>query len=166
MIINDTYDDLIRAAASRFIPDVDWRLLKAQYWQESRLIPDAVSPAGAVGIAQFMPATWKEQAPRAGYPHATRTDPEASIFAGAHYMRWLRGQWSWPRPEIDRHCLALASYNSGLGDILKAQRRMGGPSLYWEIIRGLPLVEPEHAEEPIEYVKRILRTYVRLVTEG
>src|SRR5690606_20537269 len=54
------YNELIRLAAQKYLPGYDWRLYKAQLWQESKLNPYATSPAGAKGIAQFMPATWAE----------------------------------------------------------------------------------------------------------
>lgn len=49
------------------MPGVDWRLLKAQYYQESHLKPNAVSPVGAAGVAQFMPATWRQISRELGY---------------------------------------------------------------------------------------------------
>jgi membrane-bound lytic murein transglycosylase F len=150
--MSDRYDPIIQTATDKYLPGVDWRLYKAQLWQESRLNPRAVSPAGAGGIAQFIPTTWDEQAPRAGYGGASRFDAVASIMTGAFYMRWLLSEWSWPRPEIDRHCLALASYNSGLGDLLKAQRESGNESLYAPIAAKLHIADPGGCGETIEYV--------------
>ena len=57
-----------------------------QMMQESGLNPDAVSPAGAVGIAQIMPATARDP----GYgitPISDLRDPESSLRFGAQYMR-------------------------------------------------------------------------------
>lgn len=157
------YDELIRQAAEKHLPGYDWRLYKAQLWEESRLDPEALSPVGAKGIAQFMPETWDEWSPRAGYRGEHRTDPEASIMTGAMYLSYLISEWHWPRPLIDRHCLALASYNSGLGDILKAQRASGDKVLYAEIIEKLADVEPDHAPETLGYVRKILSSYNGLV---
>lgn len=164
--MDNHYDGLIKQAVEIHLPGYDWRLYKAQLWQESRLKPDAVSPVGAGGIAQIMPATWEEWSPRAGYPNADRFNPEASIMTGAAYMAYLLNEWNWPRPEVDRNCLALASYNSGLGDILKAQKASGDKSLYAEIIRELPAVEPEHAPETIGYVEKILGYCNTLITRA
>jgi len=55
--MNKKYDALIKTAQKKYLPGTDWRLLKAQLTQESDLNPRAVSPAGAQGIAQFMPNT-------------------------------------------------------------------------------------------------------------
>lgn len=151
----DRYDGQIAEAAHRYLPGVDWRLLKAQYMQESRLDPAAVSPVGAAGVAQMMPGTWAEisQAMQWGAvsPHIARY----SIIAGAYYMGRLRATWSAPRPEADRHSLALASYNAGLGNLLKAQRLAGGANLYPPIVQKLPAVTGAHARETITYVRRI-----------
>lgn len=154
------YDEWIEDAVITHLPEgYDFRLFKAQLWQESRLDPNAVSPAGAVGVAQFMPKTWTQWATKAGYPGVKRTDPEASIFTGAAYMAWLINEWSWPRPAIDRYCLAMASYNAGLGNILKAQKVIGNPSSYAEIIKGLPQITGRKSRETISYVGNILDFY-------
>jgi len=155
----DRYQDTIEEAAGRFLPGVDWRLWKAQLCAESRLEPDAVSPVGAQGIAQFMPATWREIAPAAGVGAASARQVRPAALAGAYYMARLRRGWSSPRPEADRHSLAMASYNAGFGHLLTAQRRCGGSVLYAEIITCLPEVTGEHSRETIGYVRRIWRLY-------
>ncbi|MDP9227865.1 MAG: transglycosylase SLT domain-containing protein, partial [Actinomycetota bacterium] len=89
-------------AASRW--DVSAALLAAQLMAESGFNPRAVSPAGARGIAQFMPAT------AASYGLRDPFDPEAAIDAQAHLMSdLLRRFGSVP--------LALAGYNAGPGAV-------------------------------------------------
>ena len=158
------YDEIIKAAAAKYLPDYDWRLYKSQLYQESKLDPKAKSPVGASGIAQFMPKTWRECRGKAGYPGHDETHPEASIMTGAAYMAWLIGQWRSPRPAMDRYMLAAASYNSGLGDILKAQKAAGMVNGYREIMARLPEVEPKHSTETITYGKKILAHYAKLIT--
>jgi len=69
-------------------------------WQESRFNPRAVSPAGAEGIAQFMPTT----AARSGL--ADPFDPLQAIPASAQLLRQLKQQFgNWG--------LAAAAYNAG-----------------------------------------------------
>jgi hypothetical protein len=88
----------IAAAAQRW--NVAGNLLAAQLLAESGFNPFAVSPAGAQGIAQFMPGTAR------GYGLANPFDPAAAIDAQAHLMRDLLRQFgSVP--------LALAAYNAG-----------------------------------------------------
>lgn len=163
--MDNRYNEYIYTAAKEYVPEVDWRILKAQYWQESRFKPDAVSPVGAMGVAQIMPATWKQWAPRARMEDRDPFDAEASIFVGACYMGYLYGQWSSPRPHMDRVCLALASYNAGLGHLLSAQRRRSMHNYYGEIIKGLPEITGQrNSHETIDYVKKILGFYSEAIT--
>lgn len=140
---------------------VDPLLYKAQLIQESALKTHAVSPVGAMGLAQLMPGTAKDLSRQLGYT----IDPfnaRHSIEAGAKYMGQLRRQWRVKRPEVDRHNLALASYNAGLGNILKAQRRCGNPSLYNDIMRCLPQITGHHSKETLNYAPKIRRVYHKL----
>jgi len=162
--VKTLYDNLIKEAVAEYLPTTDWRLLKAQYYQESLLDPNAESQVGALGIAQFMPKTWDEWSVKADFKDVERTDPEASIFTGALYMRWLIAEWSWPRPDIDRHCLAMASYNAGIGNILEAQKAAHDSISYSSIANSLPSVTGEHSRETIWYVKKILGFYNDMVT--
>jgi hypothetical protein len=93
------FRDAISAAASRW--NVSPALLAAQLMAESNFNPFAVSPAGAAGIAQFMPGT------AAAYGLDDPFDPEAAIDAQAHLMSDLLSQFD---GEVS---LALAAYNAG-----------------------------------------------------
>jgi len=94
------YAPMLSAAAQRW--NVGAALLAAQIYQESRFNPNAVSSAGAGGIAQFMPATGRAY----GLSPAERFDPAKAIMAQAHHMHDLLAQFgSVP--------LALAAYNAG-----------------------------------------------------
>lgn len=156
------YDQAIRNAVLEYMPrGYDWRIYKAQVFQESSFNPRAVSPAGARGLAQIMPGTW-DQYKLKGYDDPF--DPVQSLMVGARYMGYLYGQWSSPRPDIDRICLALASFNAGLGHILSAQNKAHGALMYGQIISKLPDVTGEHSEETISYVKKILGYWVQEIT--
>ena len=154
----DKYDRDIQSSVHRWWPrheDAGWQWWKAQLYQESLLDPAAVSPVGARGLAQFMPGTWADVSRQLGLglvsPHIARH----SINAGAYYMVKLRNSWSSPRPAIDRWDLARASYNAGLGNLLKAQQASGGKLMYADIIAALPSVTGPHSKETISYVERI-----------
>jgi hypothetical protein len=96
------YAPLIIRAAQRW--GVSAHLLAAQLYAESNFNPFARSPAGAQGIAQFMPGT------AAAMGLADPFDPGAAIEAQAHLMRDLLGRFgSVP--------LALAAYNAGPGAV-------------------------------------------------
>jgi hypothetical protein len=96
------YAPIIARAAQRW--QVSAHLLAAQIYAESNFNPFAVSPAGAQGIAQFMPGT------AAGLGLRNPFDAAASIDAQAHLMHDLLGRFgSVP--------LALAAYNAGPGAV-------------------------------------------------
>ena len=99
------YLPLIRAAELRYgLPP---RLLQALIWAESRFNPLAVSPAGAAGLAQLMPATARELGV------TNRHDPRQNIDGGARYLRQMLDRFG------SVH-LALAAYNAGPGAVAKA----------------------------------------------
>lgn len=97
------------AAANGINPD---RFVR-QIQQESGFNPNAVSPAGAIGIAQFMPGT---AAGMGINPH----DPVASLNAAARMMGNLNKQFG------GDYNKALAAYNAGPGAVQSAVRSGGG----------------------------------------
>lgn len=143
------------------MPGVDPLLFKAQLIQESALNPNATSPVGAMGLAQIMPGTAQDLSKKLGYK-LNPYNAEHSIEGGAYYMGYLRRQWRSKREEADRHSLALASYNAGLGNVLRAQVRCNNVIPYRDIIRCLPDVTGEHAKETLHYVKNIWWIYQKL----
>ena len=88
---------ILRSAARWNVPPV---LMAGQLMAESGFDPSAGSPAGAQGIAQFMPST------AAAYGLANPYDAVAAIDAEAHLMSDLLRQFGSPE-------LALAAYNAG-----------------------------------------------------
>lgn len=159
--VTKKYDKQICAASKMYLP-IPTRLFgcelwKAQLYQESLLDANAVSPAGAEGIAQFMPLTWKERIEKMNLENVNPRMADVAIRAGAHYMRDLRRAWTSKRPEKQRMELAQASYNAGMGNILKAQLKAGGV-LDWETISlYLHKVTGHYSRETRTYVERIWR---------
>jgi len=97
---------------------------------ESTLNPRARSPAGAVGLFQFMPATAQEYGLRTS-PLDERRHPEMSARAAARYLKNLyRQSGSWP--------LALASYNCGAGRVRRIMKARNAHT-FDEIADYLPL---------------------------
>ena len=78
------FGEFIAEAASRFALPVTW--LHAVMRAESRGRPRAVSPKGAIGLMQIMPATWQELRDRHRLG-ADPFDPHDNIIAGAGYIR-------------------------------------------------------------------------------
>jgi hypothetical protein len=96
--VPERFREPIAAAARRW--NVSAALLAAQLMAESNFNPFAVSPAGASGIAQFMPGT------AAAYGLDDPFDAELAIDAQAHLMSDLLRQFG-------QVPLALAAYNAG-----------------------------------------------------
>jgi hypothetical protein len=104
------YGELAASYARRY--GLDPEIFVRQMMQESGLNPDAVSPKGAVGIAQIMPGTARDP----GYgvtPVTDPTDPEEALRFGAEYMRAMLDKYG-------DYGLALAAYNAGPGAVDKA----------------------------------------------
>ncbi|WP_435234491.1 transglycosylase SLT domain-containing protein [Psychromonas sp. PT13] len=155
------YEMQFKTAFSRYMPGHDYRLLKAQCFQESRFEPRAVSPIGAAGLCQFMPFTWKEAQSSLRFS-ASVFSAQHNILAAAWYDSQMYRFWSSPRPVLDRYNLMFASYNAGAGNIHKAQIRCNNALLFNDIMPCLPQVTGRHADETRTYVRRINEYYRRL----
>lgn len=137
--------------------------LIAQAVQESRFDAKAVSPAGAVGIAQFMLPTAKQVGEELKTKLALfkngfdRENSIQSIWAQVYYMNKLFKVWDLGRADSERLKLAFASYNAGIRNILKAQKRSGNKKFWNEIKIFLPLVTKENSKETIGYVDYIFK---------
>lgn len=162
-----SWDSVFQDSASAFLPPgYDHRLLIAQCYQESRLKPLAVSPAGAQGLCQFMPGTWTEVSKALSLGPADVWLPEPSILAAGYYMGKLHRTWSSPRPAMDRAMLAMSSYNAGAGNLIEAQKRCGMPLLYKDIVPCLPEVTGRHSAETIGYVDQIISRWYPAILFG
>lgn len=100
--VPDQFRRMLIESAARY--DISPALLAAQLMAESNFNPEAVSPAGAQGIAQFMPGT------AAAYGLDDPFDPAAAIDAQARMMSELLARFG----SIE---LALAAYNAGPGAV-------------------------------------------------
>lgn len=117
------YEDLFEAASRQY--DIPEPVLEGQAFIESRFNPNAVSPANAFGLSQFIPSTAASYGVKRG---ASRGAVKSQIFGQAHYLSDL-GYAQNPK-------LALSKYNAGPGnpgaagsyaaDVLAAAKRYGG----------------------------------------
>lgn len=96
----------------RLCPEISPALLAAQLYQESGFDPNAQSPVGAQGIAQFMPGTWPEWATDGdGDGKTSPLDPDDAIPAAARYDCSLAKYVA--KVPGDRTNNMLAAYNAG-----------------------------------------------------
>ncbi|THH39491.1 lytic transglycosylase domain-containing protein [Neolewinella litorea] len=126
------------ARSARFYPIFEEQLrdaglpleLKHLSIVESALRSWAISPVGAGGLWQLMPATARELGLIVNHELDERLDPALGCAAGLDYLKiqYERyGDWA----------LALAAYNSGPGNVNRAIRRSGSRD-YWKLRRFLP----------------------------
>ncbi|TVQ38079.1 MAG: lytic transglycosylase F [Wenzhouxiangella sp.] len=148
--------DLFRQHADSY--DLDWLMLIAQGYQESRLDHKAVSPAGAIGIMQLLPATAADM----GVEDPTVL--EDNVLAGVRYVRYLKDNF-FNDPELEpseRLLFALAAYNAGPGRIRQLRQTAAERGL--DRNRWFNNVERIAAErigrETVQYVANIYKYYV------
>jgi membrane-bound lytic murein transglycosylase F len=117
---------------------IDWRLIAALGFQESRWDPAALSPTGVRGLMMLTADTADRMRV------ANRLDPRQSIIAGARYLLELKEMLPQKVQEPDRTWLALAAYNLGLGHVedarVLAQRQGLDPNLWVDVKQTLPLL--------------------------
>lgn len=109
---------------------------------------------GALGVAQFMPATWEEVSKAMGLGLVDRRLAGPAILGGAYYVMVLRKRWS-DAEDLGRHKLAVAGYNAGNGSISRAVRACGGALEWVDVSECLPRVTGKHAAETKGYVRLI-----------
>jgi len=144
---------------------LDYVMLAAQGYQESRLDQTVKSPVGAVGVMQVMPATGEEM----GVGDIRQL--EANIHAGVKYVRFMVDQYfkDEPMDDANKLLMALASYNAGPGRIRQLRRETAKRGL--DPNRWFGNVERIASErigrETVQYVSNIYKYYVayRLVLE-
>jgi soluble lytic murein transglycosylase-like protein len=99
------FADMIAQTAAKY--QLDQRLLHSIISVESGYNPNAVSPKGAIGLMQVMPATGRR------FGVTNLADPQQNLIAGASYLRSLLFQFNANLP------LAIAAYNAGEGAVQK-----------------------------------------------
>lgn len=122
-----TFKAIISDAARRY--GLNSALLRSVIQAESSFNPQAVSPKGAVGLMQLMPATARM------YGAFDSTDPKANIHAGARFLAALLKRFD---NDLE---LSLAAYNAG-------------PTAVTQYGRAIPPYP-----ETQKYVTRVLRYY-------
>ena len=145
--------------------DMDFLMMAAQGYQESRLDQGAKSHVGAIGIMQVMPATGKEL----NVGDITQLEP--NIHAGVKYMRRVMDT-NFSDPQMDplnRALFTFASYNAGPGRVRQlrreAEKRGLDPNVWFGNVEQI--ASERIGRETVTYVSNIYKYYVayRLVVE-
>jgi membrane-bound lytic murein transglycosylase MltF len=138
--------------------DVDYILMAAQGYQESRLDQGAKSHVGAIGVMQVMPATGKDLAV------GDISQIEPNIHAGVKYFRFMVDQFykNEPMDQLNKGLMTLASYNAGPGRIRQlrketAQRGLN-PNVWFGNVERV--VSERVGRETVQYVSNIYKYYV------
>ncbi len=160
------YRQIFREAQER--TGIDWRLLAALAYQESKWDPLATSETGVRGFMQIT----EDTARRLGVTNLL--DPGQNVLAGARYLQGLKEGFPPRIQEPDRTWLALAAYNIGIGHLEDARvltQRQGLDPDHWSNVKKvLPLLAlPEHYEKaklgyarggmPVAFVDRVRGYY-------
>ncbi len=164
------YDRLIVRHARAL--GLDWRLVAALIYEESRFIPDAVSDKGAYGLMQVRPSA----AASVGSEHFKA--PADNIRTGARYLKQLSEMFGDAHGR-DHLALVLAAYNMGPGHLRDAQqlaRRFrydpdvwhGSMDLVLPLLEQMPYCDTRRDVLPngcaqgsatVAYVDRVLKRY-------
>ena len=145
--------------------DVDYLLMAAQGFQESRLDQTARSHVGAIGVMQVMPATGKELA----VGDISKVEP--NVHAGIKYFRFMMDQFykDEPMDELNKGLMTLASYNAGPGRLRQlrreTERRGLNPNVWFGNVERV--ASERIGRETVQYVSNIYKYYVayRLVVD-
>ena len=138
---------LIQQVAKEY--QMDWHLLAAMAYQESRWDPNATSPTGVRGMMMLTKPTARELGVE------NRLDVTQSLRGGARYLKDLKRRLPKRLQEPDRTWMALAAYNIGLGHLEDArvitQRQGGNPDVWQDVMQRLPLLEDSNYYEKTRY---------------
>ena len=117
-IYNTKYDDLFKVSCNNFIGYQHWVLMKAMGFIESGYKANAVSPVGAIGVMQIMPATGAGL----GYSIDDLYDPEKNIMCSGEHLKGLFQLFPDSIKKI------VCAYNAGGG---RVQRRIRDYGVFW-----------------------------------
>ena len=141
------FRDDFEQAASKY--DLDWTLLAAQAYQESRWRVRAKSPTGVRGIMMLTLETARDLG------ISSRLDPTQSIFGAARYYKSLYERLPDQISEPDRNWLTLAAYNIGMGHLndarILAQRLGKNPDRWSDLADVFPLLSQKQYYKTLEH---------------
>jgi membrane-bound lytic murein transglycosylase MltF len=138
--------------------ELDYLLVMAQGYQESRLDQNAKSQVGAIGVMQVMPGTGKDM------NVGDITNIEPNIHAGVKYMRFMMTQFyaDEPMDNLNKGLFTFASYNAGPGRVSQlrkqAAKRGLDPNKWFNNVEVL--AAEKIGRETVQYVSNIYKYYL------
>ena len=114
----DLYPRGFEECLEGFAVEIDLAYVFAVIKAESNFNHAAVSPAGAVGLMQLMPATAGDVAKELKVADYSLKDPCTSVRFGTHYLSWLMRFFN------GNIAFAVAGYNAGAGNVIKWRKEM------------------------------------------
>ena len=145
--------------------ELDYQLMMAQGYQESRLDQNARSPAGAIGVMQVLQSTGQEM------NVGDINELEPNIHAGVKYVRFMKDHYyaDESMDRLNQMLFAVASYNAGPARISRLRREAAERGL--DPNRWFNHVEVVAAErigrETVQYVSNVYKYYLtyRMIME-
>ena len=143
------YDKVIKATADSL--SMDWRLIAAVVYHESRFHNEAQSARGAVGLMQILSSRYSEE---------YLLIPANNLMVGSRYLKRLQKMYSSVAANpTEALKFALAAYNFGEGKVwrLIGQAKDAGLDAgRWDIVASSQLPKGHHT---VSYVEKVLDTY-------
>jgi membrane-bound lytic murein transglycosylase MltF len=147
---------LFRKYSDRY--ELDYILMAAQGYQESRLDHNARSKVGAVGVMQVMPATGKD------LNVGNIMELEPNIHAGIKYFRFMMDEYykDDDTDALNKGLMTLASYNAGPARVRQlrreAEKRGLNPNVWFGNVERI--ASERIGRETVQYVSNIYKYYV------
>ncbi|MFT5711227.1 MAG: membrane-bound lytic murein transglycosylase MltF [Halioglobus sp.] len=139
---------------------MDYLMVAAQGYQESRLDQSVRSSAGAVGVMQLLPTTAAGRS--VGIKNITEVDP--NIHAGVKYMSFLRNRYfsELDNDPANQAFLALGAYNAGPSRMIKmrakAEKLGYDPNVWFDNVEVI--AARDIGAETVQYVANIYKYYL------
>lgn len=138
--------------------DIDFLLMAAQGYQESKLDHQARSAVGAIGIMQVMPATGKELAV------GDIRQLEPNVNAGIKYVRQMidRNYAKEPMDDLNKVLFSFAAYNAGPARVAQLRKRAAVRGLNPNVwFNNVEIMTAEVVgQETVQYVSNVYKYYL------
>lgn len=143
-----SYDAVIKATADSL--GMDWHLIAAVVYHESRFHNEAQSGRGAVGLMQILSSRYSQE---------YLLEPANNLMVGSRYLKRLQKMYSSVAANPTESLkFALAAYNFGEGKVwrlIKQTQEAGEDASRWDVVaKQLP-----KGHHTVAYVEKVLDTY-------